>query len=169
MKAFILAAITADGYIARNSHQLSTTWTTPTDKRLFVQLTKEAGVMVMGANSFATIGKGLPGRRTIVYSHHQPAAPIPGVEFTAEEPKRLLDRLEAEGFDAVAICGGLQVNNMFLQNQLITDLHVTIQPKLFGTGVRLFDLLTNANLKLEDSQIAEDGTVALHYHVIYTT
>jgi dihydrofolate reductase len=55
MKTVIVAAITADGFIGRTSDHLAD-WTGKADKKLFVQVTKEAGAMVMGSRTFATIG-----------------------------------------------------------------------------------------------------------------
>lgn len=165
MKVFIIAALTADGYIARNTQQLSTDWTTPTDKRLFTRITKQAGVAIMGWNSFATIGKALPGRRTIVYTR-QNRQPIEGVEFTKEAPAELLKRLETDGAKGAAICGGLHIYNLFMESGLVTEFYITIQPLFFGQGIKMFDLSLDTNLQLLDSAVsAEDSTVTLHYGV----
>nr|AIA18492.1 Dihydrofolate reductase [uncultured bacterium] len=165
MKVFILAALTADGYIARDSSHLSTTWTTRTDKILFTRLTKQAGVAVMGYSSFATVGTALPGRRTIVYTRQDRPA-VEGVEFTAEDPAKLLQQLEADGVKGVAICGGLHIYNLFMATGLVTEFYLTVQPVLFGQGIKMFDLPLDTKLELIDSAAsAEDGTITLHYRV----
>jgi dihydrofolate reductase len=65
MKVFVIAALSADGFIAQAEDHVAD-WTGTEDKKLFVQLTKEAGIMVMGSKTLATIGRALPGR------HHYP-------------------------------------------------------------------------------------------------
>ena len=44
MTTFLIAAITADGFIARHSRHLAD-WTSKEDKQFFTQKTKEAGVV----------------------------------------------------------------------------------------------------------------------------
>src|SRR6185369_8098656 len=93
MKVFLIAAMTADGFIARNEAEL-VSWTSKSDKKFFRETTKRAGVIVMGSKTYATIGKALPERRNIVMSRTQK---FEGVETTTESPKELVARLTKEG------------------------------------------------------------------------
>jgi dihydrofolate reductase len=68
MNVFIIAAISADGLIAKDSDEKSTAWTSKADKKFFSERTKKAGVVVMGRKTFDTIGKPLSERLNIVYS-----------------------------------------------------------------------------------------------------
>lgn len=165
MKVFIIAAISADGFIARDTHELAD-WTSPEDKKLFVKLTKEAGVMVMGATTLATIGKALPGRRTIVYTTRPNELTVEGVEPTTEEPKILLNRLGQEGATAVAICGGRSIYSLFMKSGLVTDLYLTVEPLVFGNGIPLFSDPLNAKLQLLESTNLTSDVLLLHYSVV---
>ena len=60
MKVFIIAAISADGFIAKDPKEPSTSWTSLVDKKHFSEITKRAGTVVMGAKTYETIGKALP-------------------------------------------------------------------------------------------------------------
>lgn len=163
MRVFILATQTADGYIARDADHRSTAWTTRQDKILFTRLTKQAGVVVVGWNTFATFDKALKDRRVIVYTR-QAREPVEGVEFTAEDPGKLLERLEAEGVKGVAICGGAHIYSLFMEAGLVSEFYFTVQPVLFGQGLKVFDIPLDSKLRLLDSAVsAEDGTVTLHY------
>ena len=164
MKVFIIAAISADGFIARSSTELAD-WTSSEDKKLFVKLTKEAGVMVMGATTLATIGRALPGRRTIVYTTHPNDIGIDGVEPTTEAPEELLQRLDNEGAEAVAICGGRSIYTLFMKSGLVDELYLTIEPKLFGAGIPLFSEPLDASLQLLDSTSLSPDVLLLHYAV----
>lgn len=167
MKTFIIAALTADGFIGRTSEH-GADWTGGEDKKVFVALTKAAGTIVMGANTFATIGRALPGRRNIVYTHHPDLITAEGVETTAEEPAALLARLRSEGAGDIAICGGSSIYTLFWEAGCIDELYLTITPQLFGAGLPLFnDAIDTAQLELLESRQLSDGAVLLQYRVVH--
>lgn len=165
MKVFIIAAITADGLIGRNDGH-SADWTGSADKKVFVRLTKDAGVMVMGARTFHTINRALPDRLTIVYTHHPANMAIPGVETTDKLPKDLLSELEERGFTQLAVCGGSTIYRQFLEAGVVNELYLTVVPKLFGQGVSLFEESVDTDLELLSSEELDGGAVLLHYHVL---
>lgn len=164
MKVFIIAALTADGYIAKNTGHLSD-WTTPEDKKLFVKLTKEAGVIIMGSKTFNTIGHILPGRRMVVYTTKPQNITAAGVEVTTEKPQILLKRLKREGARGVAICGGAEIYTLFMKKNLVDELYLSIEPKMFGGGITLFNAPIESDLSLVEVAKLNDHTVLLHYSV----
>ena len=164
MRVFLIAAISADGFIARDENQLSTTWTSKEDHKFFSDMTKEAGVIVMGGTTYRTVNRPLPGRRNIIYSHQK--IEQEGVETTQEAPDKLLARLEREGCKAVAICGGQSIYDMFLEAGLVQELYLTIEPQLFGAGIPLVKSPMTQQLELiEQSKLNED-TLLMHYKVV---
>lgn len=166
MNVFIIAATSADGYIGLDEHHVSTSWTTTADRTFFVRKTKEAGVVVMGRKTFETIGRPLKGRRLIVYTSQPETIQISGVEATNEPPGDLLARLEQEGASAVAIAGGTSIYTLFVQTGLVNDVYLTIMPKMFGRGLRLFNADVDVNLQLLDTTLLDDNdSVLLHYLV----
>lgn len=164
MKVFLIAALTADGFIGRDASHLSN-WTSPEDKKRFISLTKAAGVMIMGARTFATIGRALPGRRTIVYTSHPDTITAEGVETTNEPPSALLARLKKEGVQGIAICGGASIYSLFMQANVVDELYLTIEPIVFGKGVPLFGTHLERQLALVETSQPNDHTVFLHYRV----
>lgn len=164
MKVFIIAALTADGFIGRDGGHTAD-WTGGEDKKVFVRLTKEAGTIVMGSRTFATIGRALPGRRNIVYTSHPDQITTEGIETTNEHPKELIARLEKEGANAVAICGGATIYDLFMREGLVDELYFTYVPIIFGKGVNIFSSKMNHKLKLEEQTTLADGSVLAHYIV----
>lgn len=162
MKTVLIAAITADGFIGRTAEHLAD-WTGGADKKLFVQVTKEAGIMVMGARTFATIGRALPGRRTIVYTNHPEQITAGGVETTSEPPTEIVARLKAESATGLAICGGASIYSLFMQAGVVDELYLTMAPVLFGTGVHLFTQSLDCKLALLTSKQLDNNTILLHY------
>jgi len=169
MRVFILAVMTADGFIARGTDEFSMDWASKEDERLFVRLTKEAGVIVMGSATAQTVieaGRRLPGRRKLVYTRQPGKITAEGFEPTAEAPRDLIARLSSEGARAVAVCGGAQIYSLFLQAGVVDELYVTIEPKLFGRGVPLLNDAFDADLQLLSVDKLNDNTVLLHYAVL---
>lgn len=163
MKVFIVAAISVDGFIARNTAELAD-WTGKEDKKVFVELTKRAGVVVMGRTTFETIGRPLPGRRNIIFTTHR--IDQEGVEATQLAPPDLIASLEADGYTEVAICGGRSVYDQFLQAKVVDELYLTLIPTLFGDGISLFKSPISQALRLKSEKKLSDGVLFLHYEVI---
>ena len=174
MKVSIIVAMTADGFIGRNGDDLSTTWTNKEDKYLFTKYIKAANNMVMGLSTFMTtakkfpsvFNKTMPGRRLFVYTHHPEAvAAYENVEAVSEAPQDFIARLEKEGVQELAICGGAQICTMFMQAGVVDDLYVDVQATLFGKGVPLFTAPLQAQIALEDTERIGDNNLLLHYKV----
>lgn len=167
MHTFLIAAISLDGFIAEKTDQISTAWTSKEDKKFFSERTKQAGVIVMGSSTYKTIGRPLPGRVNIVYSKNSQ------FEFKDEskgfvtdlEPAELLKKLAADGHQEVAICGGAQIYSMFMKVGLIDTLYLTIEPVIFGKGVKLFDEDISARFDLVNMSKMGENAVLLEYKV----
>ena len=167
MKVFIIAALTADGYIGLDDAHRATSWTTKADKAFFVRRTKEAGSVVMGRKTFDTFGKPLKDRRLIILTAAPDAITVESVEGSSESPAELVARLASEGVRELAVCGGASVYSQFLAAGLVDEIYLTIMPKIFGTGVPLFGTQQDADLELIHSELLEDGnSVLVHYRVV---
>jgi dihydrofolate reductase len=161
IKTFIIVAQTADGFIAKNSGHEAT--------KRFVEITKRAGVMVMGLNTFKTFPSPLPERLHIVYSPDDDASKdnIEGVvEYTKDTPADLIKKLEERGFTEVAICGGTTIYTMFMKSGLVETIYLTIEPKLFGKGMGIFNEDLDISLELVSEEITESGTILAEYRVV---
>ena len=167
MNCFIIAAMSADGYIAKDPSSPSTVWTGKEDKRRFVELSKRARVVIMGQNTWKTLGgRPLKDRLNIVYSPERLADMPEVVEITSKTPADLLKELGSRGFTEAAICGGSMIYTMFMKSGLVNKLYLTIEPIVFGNGVRLFKEELDFKLKLVDSIQTESGALLLEYVAI---
>lgn len=166
MKVILLMAATVDGIIARNSRELID-WSGKADKKYFVSITKEAGVMIMGSRTFDTIGRVLPERKNIVMTRDKTRISTdPALIFTDKAPEEILSDLEAEGHESVVLIGGSIINTLFMQEKLIDEIYVTVVPKLFGKGLSLFSDSVDADLKLIGIKKIEDSSMVLKYQVL---
>jgi dihydrofolate reductase len=168
MKVILLMAITLDGKIAKHTTQLAD-WTSKADKKIFVAETKKAGVIIMGKTTYETIGKPLPGRLNIVLTS-QPKVKqnIPQqLEFTNSPPIKLIKRLENKGYTEVILGGGSTTNGLFLKENLIDEIWLTLEPKIFGDGLLLFKgIAVDLNLELIEVKSLTDNILHIRYKII---
>jgi len=169
MEVFIIAALTADGFIARSEQQLSTDWTSKEDAQFFRDRTRQAGAIVMGRKTFETIGQPLPNRLNIVYSND----PSKFSQFDPQQlmvtqlnPTDLINQLIQAGYQSLAVCGGTSIYTMFMNSGLVNRMFLTTEPVLFGTGVSLFNQQINQKIKLVQQHQLSDQTKVSEYLVL---
>lgn len=166
MEVILLMATTLDGMIARDSSQL-VDWTGKADKLYFVKVTKEAGAMIMGSKTYDTIRRPLPGRLNIVMTRDKTrVSQDESLIYTDQSPGQILADLEARGYDKVTLIGGAVVNSLFARENLITQVHLTLVPKLFGIGLSLFKDELDMDLELRDSRELDKGHILMIYQVV---
>jgi dihydrofolate reductase len=166
MKLILMMAQSVDGIIAKHNRHFPD-WTCPADKQLFKRVTTEAGVLIMGSRTYATIGKPLPDRLNVVYTRHPELLPQGhNVRFTMLDPRALLAQLEAEGFERAVLTGGSAINSFFAKSHVIDEIFVTIAPRIFGQGLSMFDAPIEFELALVECSKLDPHTLLLHYRVL---
>lgn len=163
IKVSIIVAETADGFIAKEANHPAL-WTSKEDKKHFVEITKRAGVVIMGSTTWKTLPKPMKDRLNIVYTRS--GETYEGAESTSLEPKELIDSLESRGFSEVAICGGSSIYTLFLKAGVVDTIYLTIEPILFGKGISIFNEQLELKLELQGETKTEAGTIFLEYKVI---
>jgi dihydrofolate reductase len=166
MKVTVLMAVTLDGKIGKSPDHFPD-WTGKADKKLFVELSKKAGAVIMGSKTYDTIGKPLPHRKNIILTRDKTRkSQWENLIFTDESPRKILDRLEKEGFSEVILAGGALVNSIFAEENLIDEVIVTVAPKIFGFGISLFTEEVSMELELEEVKQIDRNVICLKYKVL---
>lgn len=171
MKIILIAAITLDGKIGQFNNQPSFAWTSKEDKKWFGKASRQYPTLVMGRKTFATFKKPLKHRRLIVLTS-QPSLysglAKPGqLEFTNLSPKALTTKLEKEGVKSILLSGGSKVYSHWLNQGLVDELWLTLEPQVFGRGVPLVEAkLAPLNLKLKKLEKLSQDTLLLRYKVM---
>jgi dihydrofolate reductase len=169
MKVILLMAITLDGKIAQSSDHFPD-WTGKADKKFFMQQTKAAGCLIMGAATYDTIGRPLPGRKNVIMTRtpenrtqdYKPSE----LEFTKRTPTEVVQQLKEEGFKAAILGGGAQINTLWAEANLIDEIILTISPLVFGEGIGLFNKALDLKLELEEVTTLDDNLVCVRYKVL---
>lgn len=168
--------MTIDGFIAQTGDQVSTAWTSIEDKKWFSQRTKQAGVVLFGRKTYQTFNRPLPNRLNLLYTTSQPEQLASSEQqdlttshqplATALPPRQLIGKLTDLGYTELAICGGALVYTQFLQAGVVDRLYLTVEPVVYGTGVKLFNEQLSLKLRLVESKNLSDQTILLTYDVV---
>jgi len=189
-----MMAMTADGKIAKSSDHFPD-WTSREDKKMFAEVTKKHGVVIMGDKTFFTLApkpqknassntgskekndgsfgagqafpKPLPGRLSVVFTLLKKPPKMKKVMWVKGEPKKVLKKLEKMGYESAILGGGAYLNTQFLKKKLINEIWLTVEPKIFGDGLGVFGGDFDANLKLKKVDKINKNAVLLKYKVIY--
>lgn len=126
-------------------------WASPEDQEFFRDLKQKFGVLIMGRKTYEAAGRpGGDGIRRIVLS-------------------RKAGFILPTDVDEALLVGGSEINGAFFAQKLIDDIFLTIEPIFFGDGLPLVQGLSDeVQLELLSmKQLNPDGTLLLHYNVIY--
>ena len=94
---------------------------------------------------------------------------VPGqIEFTDKDPKELVEQFKKKGFETMILSGGGHVATSFFEKQLIDELWLTIEPKIFGIGGNfVIEQKLDIDLKMISCEkVNEQGTLIAKYAVI---
>jgi dihydrofolate reductase len=80
----------------------------------------------------------------------------------------LVTRFEKEGEASILVVGGPHIATLFLKNQLIDELWLTFEPRIFGKGGNLvIDEQLDVELRLLSySKVNDEGTIVTKYQVL---
>ena len=85
--------------------------------------------------------------------------------LVAHSPKEALKLLS--DFEKVVVAGGSTLNASFVEENLIDEIFIDIEPIILGQGIPLFrDKNFERNLKLVSQKKISDNEIQLHYEVL---
>lgn len=145
MKVTMVLVASLNGKITKGDEPNIHSWASKEDFKFFSSLRDKYNLIIMGRKTYETVRDEIeltPKRLRIVLTK-EPSKYVRDVvneslEFTKEDPKELLRRLSSKGYKNALIVGGSEINSLFLKSDLVDELYVTIEPKVFGSGKPLF-------------------------------
>lgn len=165
MNVILVMALTVDGKIGVDSNHFPD-WTESADKKLFMETSKKAGVIIMGRKTYDTLGAPLPGRKHVVLTRKKNRfSEGDQVAFTAAPPADILAELERDGYQSAVLGGGSRINYLFARAGLIDEILLTFSPKIFGAGLCLFSEKIHMDLSLVEAGTLGEHTVFARYRV----
>lgn len=161
-----MMAMTVDGKIAKNSNHFPD-WTSKEDKKMFAKISKKHKVVIMGEKTFDTFPAPLKERLNVVFTLKKNPPKMKGVKWVSGDISNVLQELKKKGYKSALLGGGAYLNSSFLEKKLIDEIIITIEPKIFGQGLSLFQKDFNLNLKLLNIKKINSDSVVLKYKIIY--
>jgi len=161
----LIMAITADGKIGKSSDHFAN-WTSPEDKKIFIEVSKDFGLIMMGQKTFQTFPGPLKNRLNVVFSEN-PGEKHDDVLWVNGEPEEVLEKIKNLGYKKALLGGGSNLNTLFLKKKLINEIILTVEPKFFGSGLSLFNDDFDINLELLELKKINQNSYSVKYKVIY--
>lgn len=170
-KVSLFIAMSLDGYIADSDGSVNWLTGQGDDDNIdtYSEFVKDIDTVVMGFNTYHQIVTDLSPDEwvyqeftTYVVTHNlKPSSDK--IYFTNESPVALVKKIREENGKGIWICGGADIIQQLVKEDLIDEYYITVIPTIIGSGIRLFG---NSNheikLKLIKTQ-SYNGMVDLVY------
>ncbi len=162
-------AVTPNGFIA--TPEGGAGWVSKAYVESLREMAKRCGNVILGRGAYDTMLEAkafpLPNITNIVMTSRVPDSDkFSNTVFADKPPEDVLEDLRSEGFEEALLAGGGEVAGSFMADGLIDEIYLTVQPIVFGEGVRLFGW-GEFERKLELLEVAtvSPNEVRLHYAV----
>lgn len=170
-KVKLFIAMSLDGYIADSDGGVSWLGGQGDSDSIdaYSEFVRDIHTIVMGFNTYHQIVTELSPDEwvyqdftTYVVTHKQKTS-SEQIHFTNESPVVLVKSLREESGKDIWICGGANVVQQLVNEDLIDEYYITVIPTILGSGIRLFHCNNHEiKLKLVKTQ-AYNGMVDLIY------
>lgn len=175
----MMMVVSVNGKITKGDNPDVRAWSSNEDAALFEATKKRYSLIIMGRKTYEAARPRIqlrPGTLRIVITKNPDVFMnelVSGqLEFTNESPRELVNRLGKAGYRHALLTGGSEINALFLREQLVDEIHLTIEPLIMTGSDLVSPLVTgshpvNVQLKLESLKKLNDrGTLHLVYTVI---
>lgn len=167
-----------DGIIARDQ-QDKLDWGSPEDKKLYKKTSLEYGTTIVGSQTYHAMPTfAFKNRSTIILTRNPEELKKNidsklaefDIQFMLPDPIGIVEYLKSKNVERALIAGGGIINSIFLESGLVNQIIITIAPKIFGSGVKVFgdQNLAYLNLELELATFKKlgDNELLLTYNVL---
>lgn len=175
MKIILVAVTSVDGKLTKGNDPDIYSWTSKEDQSFFFSLIKKNNLIVMGRKTYESVKNNLklePGKLRIVMTRDVKKYQIDSVsgqlEFSDLSPEELIKKIAHRNYKTILLAGGATINGLFLKKNLVDEIYLTLEPRLFGQGTALIEKqLFDIPLQLLSLKKAnKNGTLFLKYKVI---
>lgn len=167
MKVILYMAISLNGMIAKSDDD--TSWISKEEWDSYSLTVRTAGNLIVGHRTYGILIKQpefseLKDVKLVVVAQED-FQTLSQNHLVAHSPKEALKLLN--NFEKVIIAGGGMLNAPFLEENLVDEIYLDIEPIIIGKGIPLFrDKNFERKLKLLEQKKITDNEVQLHYEVL---
>lgn len=167
LKLFIASSL--DGYIARPDG--SADWLFTDGDYGYHEFYNSIGTVLMGRKTYDKVLEfgdyPYKDKRSIIFTRQDPSLQVTDkLEFVSGDIVKFTDSLRRSESDDVWLVGGSQIIRLFLEQDLIDEIILSIHPVILGNGIPLFDRIKKeVHMELINNVSFESGLVQLHYRI----
>ncbi|KKP51412.1 MAG: Dihydrofolate reductase region [Candidatus Roizmanbacteria bacterium GW2011_GWA2_33_33] len=174
MKVTMVMLSSIDGKTTQGNNKNVYVWSSKEDQRHFFSLIKKNNLIVMGRATYEAskpVIKLEKGKLRIILTRnpkkYSDQVVKDQLEFSGESPEKLLKQLSLLGYKEILLVGGSAINSLFLKQNLIDELYLTIEPKIFGSGKNITEgqLLDKCLQLISIKKLNKAGTLLLKYKI----
>ena len=162
-------AITANGFIATEDD--SSDFLTKTESESYVSHVCKAGALIIGRRTYNILSLQpefqafLKAKIKIVAVSHSEFMMLDKSHAIAHSPQEALTLLK--GFKEVILAGGSILNTSFLEQNLVDEIYLDVEPTVMGKGIPLFQNKDfEKKLEFISSKNISKNEIQLHYKII---
>ena len=173
MKTILIFVSSLDGKVTKWGEPNVRLWSSHQDQDYYKKVWNDSKLIVMGSTTYKddTFNPS-PDHQIIIMTsdpNRYKNAMVPGqIEFTSETPVELIARFTDKGYQQMLVVGGPHIATSFLQEQLIDELWLTIEPKIFGMGANFaIDTKLDIDTRLiQCEKVNDQGTLITKYAIL---
>lgn len=167
-KYILYVATSIDGYIARSDGSID--WLLPPEQvnknKDYLKFYNSIDAIVMGSTTYEQIlGFGdwaYPGKLSYVLTSRNLSTLRLDIVFM-KSMEEIVEDVNKRGYQRVWLMGGGRAASPFIQNGLVDEYFIFIIPIILGTGITLYQSLSELKLDLISQKSCPYGVVELHY------
>jgi dihydrofolate reductase/SAM-dependent methyltransferase len=169
-KVTMIMVMTVDGIVVKNNEDVSE-WTSLEDQAHLRTSLEKFDAMITGRKSF--FGR-VVDKPYFVLTNDKRYLEDEKIEneevvYLSGEAGDVANKIFEMGYHKIALIGGPKTNYEFLKNNLVDDIYITVEPKMFGRGkhLNIQEELGCSLYLLDSKRMNSQGTMLLHYKVNY--
>jgi dihydrofolate reductase len=171
MKLILIADVSANGKLLLTENPNHPVPKETVD--FYIQKVMQAGNLIIGSKTleifqehFGGIQQLFPGIEVVVLSRSSNEA---NGWKVVHSPEEAVNHLQEKGFEEIVVGGGVQIYNLFLNRDMLTDIYFNYVPVIVGDGSTLgtaTDLVTR--FELMEHKLLNDGIVHIHLRRVHS-
>ena len=173
MRTVLVFVSTLDGKVTKWGESNVSLWSSQEDQKYFKKIWNDSKLLIMGSNTFNADPIKPSSNQLLVIMTREPSKYIKyevsgQLEFSNKSPGQLVLHFAKEGYEQMLVVGGAHIGTSFLKEQLIDELWLTIEPRIFGAGSNFaIEEKLDINLHLLScDRVNEQGTLITKYAVM---
>ena len=167
MKVILYMAISLNGMIAKSDDD--TSWISKEEWDSYSLAVRTAGNLIVGHRTYGILTKQpefseFKDIKLVVVAQKDFETLSPN-HLVAHSPKEALKFLDT--FEKVVVAGGGMLNASLVEENLVDEIYIDIEPIILGKGIPLFrDKNFECKLKLLGQKKITENEIQLHYEVV---